>query len=199
MMMKKIHAIALVALMLPASAFAQELPNRGAQDEGLGKDTVNALSATLSSHSAVRRLLADDQITVSAMRWGPGEGTVWVYRTNEIGGKSGYQHFAVRVYMKQAAPGQVEFKTQVFCDVGSDRFLQITADRCERIKSDFAPKLVADHRQDFIAFIGGENTTPAQIRAAGGAIHDALAAMTGSPVAATGSSGKSETVPGQID
>ena len=198
-MMKNIHAIALTALLLPASAFAQELPNRGAQDEGMGKATVNELSAALSSHSAVRRLLTDDQISVSAMRWGPGEGTVWVYRTNEIGGKSGYQHFAVRVYMKQAAPGQVEFKTQVFCDVGTDRFLQISADRCERVKSEFAPKLVADHRQDFITFIGGENTTPAQIKAAGSAIHDALAAMIGSPVAAAGSGGKAETVPGQID
>ena len=196
--MKSIHTMVLAALLLPASAFAQDLPNRGSQDEGLGKESVNGLSAALSSHSAVRRLLADDQITVSAMRWGPGEGTVWVYRTNEIGGKSGYQHFAVRVYMKQAAPGQVEFKTQVFCDVGSDRFLQISADRCERVKSEFAPKLVADHRQDFITFIGGENTTTAQVRTAGTAIHDALAAMTGSPVATAGS-GRAETVPGQID
>ena len=197
-MTKNIPALALAALLLPASAFAQELPNRGAQDEGLGKATVIDLSATLSSHSAVRRLSSGDQITVSAMRWGPGEGTVWVYRTNEIGGKSGYQHFAVRVYMKQAAPGQVEFKTQVFCDVGSDRFVQISADRCERIKSEFAPKLVADHRQDFITFIGGENTTTAQVRTAGTAIHDALAAMTGSPVA-TAAGGTSDTVPGQID
>ncbi len=195
--MKKIHAAALAALLLPASAFAQDLPNRGAQDEGLGKDTVIGLSAALSSHSAVRRLGYDDQIAVSAVRWGPGEGTVWVYRTNEIMGKTGYRHFAVRVYMKQAAPGQVAFKTQAFCDVGSDGDLQISADRCNRIKTEFAPKLVAGHRQDFIALIGGENTTPAQVKSAGAAIHDALAGMTGRPV--TDESARAETVPGQID
>ena len=199
-MMKMAYSTALAAaLSLPLSALAQELPSRGAEGESLGKDTVNKLSATLSSHSEVRRVFFDDQISVSAVRWGAGEGTVWVYRTGEIQGRTGYQHFAIRVYMRQAAPGQVEFKTAAFCDVGGDRFRNISADRCERVKSEFMPKLVADHRQDFMTFIGGDNTTPAQVKAAGTSIHDALAGMIGAPAAAGAANGGAEQVPGQLD
>lgn len=143
----------------------------------------------------------DDEVSVSAVRWNAGEGTVWVYRTNEMVTRTGYQHFAIRVPMRQVAPGQIELKSATFCDVGADRFRNISTDRCDALRNEFMPKLVAEHRQDFITFIGTENTTPAQAKAAAASIHDAVAGMIGL-TPATGprpNSGSTEQVPGQID
>lgn len=203
MRMTYLICAAAALLAMPVLGWAQsggwdQLPASGAHDEGLGKPSIIKLSSNLSSHSEARRYLGKDLLYVGALRWDKHSGTVWVYKTNAVRNEP-YRHFAIRVYMRQQAPGKVEMKLRTFCDVGSDPYLNITQDTCDRIRDEFAPKLLEQNRQNFITFIGGDNTTRTQLKEAGRAIHDDLAAMMGESGMAGEGHGKTIEASGDID